>query len=633
MDEIAATAFYAAPVPLMVVTGDQCAEPVVLLVSDRLKAMLGEGGQATVEGLPLGRVFRDVSSAALLSEIRQFGSASAVITTPAGERCEVGITASKAGRVGPGQLMVLGLEWPQARESRERDLRRSEKRLKDIVDNIDALLYLKSLDGRYVFVNASFEQLLGLSRAEVVGRTDLDLWPSAIASEYMANDDRVIRAGESMQFEETIAKASGSSGVWLSLKFPIYGEDGAIQGVGGFSTDFSDRNHAEAMIRAAKEEAERANLAKSEFLSRMSHELRTPLNSIIGFGQLLQLAELPRDAFDSAGQILRAGRHLLTLINEVLEISRIEAGPPATSMEPVHACDPLHEAIELVRPLAAAAQIDLSCDMHAILFTFVSADYQRLKQVLLNVLMNAIKYNAQHGSIVVTAETAGEKLRYRVMDSGRGMSESDIERIFLPFERLDAGSSNIEGTGLGLALSKSFMEAMNGSIGVERSVKGRGSVFFVEVELARNVDHASGLVRSIEAHAVSTVAALDPISIVYIEDNLTNVELVERILQMQESAVVIPAAQGRLGIELAALHQPDLILLDLHLPDIDGEEVLRRLKSLPKTRDIPVVIVSADATSGRPEYLRDLGAADYISKPLDVTSFIQRIHKAVDDHA
>ncbi len=252
----------------------------------------------------------------------------------------------------PQLVLVQASELVHRREM-ERALRESEQRARDLVDNVDALIYIKSADGRYLLINRHFEEVFNVRRDDPGVKTNYDIVPPETAALYTANDRRVLEAGTPIHFEEP--KSDGDDGTWLSLKFPLFDEDGQPYAVAGISTDITERKTAEAAVRQAKDEAERANRAKSEFLSRMSHELRTPLNSILGFGQLLQLEALPESAGDSVDRIVNAGRHLLALINEVLEISRIEAGGQPLLVEPVHCCGPLTEAFDLVRPSRPSA--------------------------------------------------------------------------------------------------------------------------------------------------------------------------------------------------------------------------------------------------------------------------------------
>jgi CheY-like chemotaxis protein/anti-sigma regulatory factor (Ser/Thr protein kinase) len=361
----------------------------------------------------------------------------------------------------------------------------------------------------------------------------------------------------------------------------------------------------------------------------MSHELRTPLNSILGFGQLLQLERLSPNATDCVDRIVNAGRHLLALINEVLEISRIEAGRQPLQVEPVHCCGPLTEAVDLVRPLAAGRDIALEQDLHAGLFGFVLADYQRLKQVLLNVLTNAVKYNRPGGTVRIVLQSMPDgRLRYRFSDTGRGIAPEDIERAFLPFERLDADSTDAEGSGLGLALSKGLIEAMGGAIGIERSARGEGSVFYVDLPLTDNPHDDAGFLFKPE-HTPFPRRIERGGRVLYIEDNLANYDLVRKVFDRLGGLDLMSAMQGQIGIELAAEHQPDLILLDLHLPDIDGEEVLRRLRADERTRDIPVIILSADATPAQAERLKARGAEEYLTKPLELAGFVDAVERAL----
>ncbi len=376
--------------------------------------------------------------------------------------------------------------------------------------------------------------------------------------------------------------------------------------------------------RRAETEAESANRAKSEFLSRMSHELRTPLNSILGFGQLLELEGVSAGQRESVEHIVRAGRHLLGLIDEVLDISRIEAGRMRLSLEPVGLHDLVRSAMDLVQPLATARGIALRVDplpaeQH------VHADRQRLQQVLLNLLSNAVKYTPPGGTATVSVVPAGERIELRVTDTGVGIAADKLERLFTPFDRLGAEASGTEGTGLGLTLSKHLVEAMGGVLTVD-SRPGVGSTFSVGLPAAEApVDVA--LPRPWAPASPSAPAEATRAVVLYIEDNLANLRLVEQILARRPAVRLVSAMQGRVGRELAAQHRPQLILLDQHLPDENGDVVLQRLAEDPRTRDIPVIVLSADANPRQIQRLRELGARDYLTKPLDV----RRLLALLDD--
>ncbi|MEX0912763.1 MAG: ATP-binding protein, partial [Gemmatimonadota bacterium] len=366
-----------------------------------------------------------------------------------------------------------------------------------------------------------------------------------------------------------------------------------------------ERHEAAQAVERARAEAEAADQAKTEFIARMSHELRTPMNAILGFAQILEMDQLTSEQRESVDQILKGGRHLLLLINEVLDIARIEAGRLAISPEPVDLGDVLEQCLALVAPLAAARDITLPAKPGAS-NVFVRADRQRLVQALLNLLSNAIKYNRADGRVSIYTEAKGSRIRISVRDTGPGVSAERQSRLFKPFERLGADQSTIEGTGLGLALSKAFVEMMGGRIGLDCPSDG-GSIFWIELEADRSQ------ISEFEPESAPAVARREPSpprarqSILYIEDNLSNVKLVDRILRRRPHVDLLTAMQGSLGIELAAQHRPSLILLDLNLPDLPGEEVLLRLRAEPASRDIPVLVVSADASTAQAERLKATG--------------------------
>ena len=392
----------------------------------------------------------------------------------------------------------------------------------------------------------------------------------------------------------------------------------------------AEQERLEEGQRRAREAAEEANRSKSEFLSRMSHELRTPLNAVLGFAQLLEGEDLGNANHDSVQQIIKGGRHLLDLINEVLDITRIETGAFQLSPEPVLVSEALADVTALTAPLASQAGIHLvsgssgRCDVH------VLADRQRLNQVLLNLISNAIKYNRPGGTVSVTCEPAPDAtLRIGVHDTGAGIRPEHIDLLFTPFERLGAEHTTVEGTGIGLALSRRLAEAMGGTLDVD-TTPGQGSTFWLTLPVVEGpVDRYERLHPGVVEPA--SASGRPTRTVLYIEDNLANLRLVERILASDPTVELVAAMQGRLGVDLAREHHPALILLDLHLPDLAGDEVLRQLRDDPATRGIPVAILSADATPGQIRRLLAEGAHSYLTKPLDVTELRQLVEAVAGD--
>jgi signal transduction histidine kinase/ActR/RegA family two-component response regulator len=366
---------------------------------------------------------------------------------------------------------------------------------------------------------------------------------------------------------------------------------------------------------AAKDAALQATQAKNAFLANTSHELRTPLNSILGFAQLLEISELPEEDRDSVERILGAGRHLLALINELIDIARIEAGELSLSVEPVLLYPLVKQAVLLMEPLAADRSIAIT--QHGeVPRLAVFADRRRMSQVLVNLISNAVKYNHRGGSIMVTCQEKGDsEVAIVIADTGPGLTGDDLERVFLPFERLGAEQTGTEGTGIGLPLARALAEAMGAHLSAT-SVPGEGSAFSVVLPRAPDMDGES--VPDAGAPAAPPDPALAAISVLYIEDNPANIEVVSRYLRGRPDTTLCSVTSGQAGIEHAHNARPDLILLDLHLADIHGEEVLTELRAEPSTAAIPVVILSAEAGTSTVRRLLCKGAVAYLTKPLDL---------------
>jgi PAS domain S-box-containing protein len=510
--------------------------------------------------------------------------------------------------------------------ARERALVESEGRLQAILDNSPAVIYVKDVDGRYVFVNKQFESVIGRTRASVSGRRTTEVLPSRVAERLTENDQAVVASGDAMDIEEVVPTRDGPR-VYMSSKFPLFGVDGRIYAVCGISTDITDRKGHEEQLKLARFEAERANRAKSEFLSRMSHDLRTPLNAVLGFAQLLDLDSLSGDQRDAVKQILKGGAHLLDLINEVLEIARIEAGHLSLSPEPVRVDEALSEAVALVRSMAAARAITI--DVAPPTHLCVHADRQRLQQVLLNLLSNAVKYDREGGTMTISVASPEEnRCRISVSDTGQGIPRRKLHLLFNAFERLGAESTGTEGTGLGLVVAKSLIEAMNGEIGVS-SVVGSGSTFWIELPITEEPEAAvAHMAPPTPARATTPAAAAG--TLLYIEDNAANVSLLERVMARRPQMRMVHKANGADGIEAAMTVRPDIIFLDMHLPDMHGEEVLRQLNASPVTAHVPVYVLSADAMPSNVKRVLAGGAVAYLTKPLDVVRVLKVIDEAME---
>jgi PAS domain S-box-containing protein len=496
----------------------------------------------------------------------------------------------------------------------------SKDYINNIIRSMGEALIVTGPDRKIRTVNQETITMLGYSEEELLGQ------PAALVLNSNGPDAGIVG---SSGVELVYRTKSGAAIPVLFSSSPMHGEDGGDAGQVWLAQDITERKLAEAQLREAKQQAEAANQAKSEFLSRTSHELRTPLNAILGFSQLLETVELEEDDRESLQQIMKAGRHLLRLINEVLDIAGIESGRRSLSVEPVRIGDIAREALDMTRGLALARNIEIRMNLGAREHLYMMADRQRLRQVLLNLLSNAVKYNRESGSITLNCEEQIEGMvRISVCDTGFGIPPEGLAKLFVPFERLEAAAAGIEGTGLGLACSKIFVEAMEGVMGVD-SVAGEGSVFWFELRPAAiPSEEPEDEPESTSGCAVDGLHAIGGVhqaTVLYIEDNMANLKLVKRILSRYRQIEFLSATRGEDGVRLARESCPDLILLDLHLPDFWGDEVLRVLREDPATRQIPVVMLSADATQHQIDRLLAAGAHSYMTKPIDCQRLIETV--------
>lgn len=509
--------------------------------------------------------------------------------------------------------------------------------LRRVLSSVGDGVVVADAKGKFLVFNPAAEKLLGLGAADVgpekwsetygifypdkITPVPSDLLPLA----------RAVRGEETDSIDLYVRRPDREQGNWISCTSrPLKREDGTLEGGVVVIRDIEFRKRSEWLLETAKEQAEASNRAKSDFLSRMSHELRTPLNAILGFAQVLQMGQLGGRPRECVEQILKAGKHLLGLIDEVLDISRIEAGRMALSPEPVQVAELVNQVLDMVRPIAEAAAIQVlereAIDEHC----YVIADRQRLQQVLLNLLSNAVKYNRECGRAEVYCQKLDSgRVRINVADTGPGISVEHQQRLFTPFERLDAERTPIQGTGLGLALSKRLVESMGGALRLESEI-GHGSIFYVELP------PAEAPVERLQREAPGSLACAVEAqgrrgTVLYVEDNVSNVRLMEHVFGYLPGVRLLVAMQGRMGLDLAVEHMPDLIFLDLHLPDVSGDQVLLQLRQHPSTRHIPVVMVSADATPGQIRRLLEAGATDYVTKPVDIEKLLKILGSHLTD--
>ena len=407
---------------------------------------------------------------------------------------------------------------------------------------------------------------------------------------------------------------------------PIFDkEDGQLISRDGVIIDFSERKAAEEALEQAKLEADAANRAKTDFLSSMSHELRTPMNAVLGFTQLLEMDSDDSQVLKTATEIRSAGEHLLNLINEVLHLAKIEAGKITLSMEPVTLNKALTECVKLTIPLAENRGIKLYDEITETSNYNINADYTRFKEVMLNLLSNAVKYNKENGSVFISCQPVGENLlRFSVRDTGQGIPPEKQKELFKPFNRLDKEASDVEGTGIGLVITKNLVELMGGTMGVD-SEPGQGCTFWVELERAVAFEEKLRQIVVETPERRNRESAEAPQTILYIEDNRANLLLMKRIVEKKTPHEFISAADGLEGLDLAMASLPDLILLDITLPTMDGFEVFRELRSHDATKSIPVLAVSANAMDSDIQKYKEAGFTDYVTKPIDVRVLLEKV--------
>ena len=530
-----------------------------------------------------------------------------------------------------------------ARKEIEADQKQLAQRLRDqqfytrslFESNIDALMTTDP-SGIITDVNKQMEALTGCTRDELIGAPFKSCFTDPDQAE--ASIKLVLSEKKVTDYELTARARDGKETVVSYNATTFYDRDRRLQGVFAAARDVTERKRLDQVLQeknveleSARSVAEKANLAKSEFLSSMSHELRSPLNAIIGFAQLMESGSpLPTpDQKASIDQILKAGWYLLELINEILDLALIESGRLSLSLEPMSLVDVMLECQAMIEPQAQKSGIRVSFPRFEIPY-FVNADRTRLKQVLINLLSNAIKYNRAQGAVEVTCgASAAKRMRVSVQDTGEGLSPEKLAHLFQPFNRLGQEASAEEGTGIGLVVSKRLVELMGGEIGVESTV-GKGSVFWIELNLAAEPQPVVGAAEPLPPTQARVQHGAALRTLLYVEDNRANMQLVEQLIARRPDMRLLSAGDGTRGIALARTHQPEVILMDINLPGISGIQALKILREDPATAHIPVLAISANAMPHDIKKGLEAGFFRYLTKPINVNEFTDALDMALE---
>jgi PAS domain S-box-containing protein len=528
-------------------------------------------------------------------------------------------------------------------------IEQSELRHSAMISNISDVIGIMGVDGVMSYKSPNIEHSFGWKPEDLIGTNGwLTVHPDD--QEWLQNEFAdLLHVPNSAKTVEYRYLCKDGSYKPIELTATNLVGNSVIEGILLNYHDITERKKTEAEIVKSKLVAEQANLAKSEFLSRMSHELRTPMNSILGFAQLMNMAELTPNFKKNVNHIINSGKHLLNLINEVLDISSIEAGKISLTVESIEVKSVILEILDVVQLQASLKNISIELIDSPVNDIHLQADRQRLRQVILNLVSNAIKYNRNGGfvKIKIEAKTTNEEgittIRISVIDNGIGISKMNIKKLFLPFERIGAERTETEGTGLGLSVAKKLIEAMGGTVGVCSTID-KGSEFWIElsevmmVKQQTNIHTAGNITNQTQEEAdlanqlnnASSSESEARSSILYIEDNLSNTDLIIGIIESQRPSIeLFTSIYGKPAVELAIAHKPSIILLDLDLPDIHGSVVLADLMENEETMHIPIVIVSADAMANQIENLIHLGAKEYLTKPINVVAFLETIDRYI----
>jgi len=535
----------------------------------------------------------------------------------------------------PFQYIAIRTEITEQKRTEKR-LSQERHFLKGLLDALGDGVYVLNEKGLCTFANPQAEKLLNWSMAELRGKVIHNLihskdgdgntvLPHQCPIMLTVSENKVYRSED-----EVFTRRGGEQFPVSVVSVPMLQKEKYIGSVSIFK-DIREQKQREKQLTEATQQAKEANHAKSDFLSRMSHELRTPMNAILGFGQLLELNEdIDEDDKEYIDEILKAGAHLLKLINEVLDLSKIEAGRIDLSIESVDSNEVIQECVALTAPLADERGISIHYTTQEESPLLISSDRTRLKQIMVNLLSNAIKYNNENGEVRIEVFLLDNNFcRIKVSDNGIGMPKARLGELFSPFSRLVADPEEIQGTGIGLVISRQLAEAMNGQLNFD-SQEGIGSAFWVDLPSASSLSHErdpSEIEDVVDINNTDQDELSSNATILYIEDNPANLKLVERVIRKIPEYTLITSLDSRLGIELAEKEKPDLVLLDIHMPGLTGIDVIQILKKETHFSDTPFIAISANAMQSDIDKAYEAGFDAYLTKPLDIDLFLKTLKK------
>ncbi|NGZ29294.1 MAG: response regulator [Magnetococcales bacterium] len=526
-------------------------------------------------------------------------------------------------------VAVLFMKGQQANN----ELLDSERRLNNILDNTVSVVFMKDLYGRYMFINRRYGELFNITNKGVQGKTDYDIFPAELAAKFQANDRMALASPSPIMFDEAVPQEDGIH-TYLSIKFSLNDTDGRPYAVCGIATDITDRKQMEEALRQAKESAEAANQAKSEFLAAMSHEIRTPMNVVIGMGDILLESGLSEEQQHYVKKQLKAGNSLLELINQILDLSKIEAGHLCIMEEPLSLAEIVYEVTELLRVIAQGKGLELECRLEETVPPWILGDRLRLKQILFNVLGNSIKFTERgHVRLTIQVEEENASHLYLIVeDSGIGIRQEQLENIFGVFTQADSSvTRRYGGTGLGLAICRKLMDLMGGTIQVESQV-GKGSRFRLVLPLRKASSPTQVVVPETPPPPVVECLSRRPMRILLVEDAEDNQILIQTFLKTTPHRLTM-AGNGEVAVVLVLMDSFDLVLMDVQMPIMDGYAATRAIRQWEAANNrprLPIVALTAHALEGEAERSKEAGCDMCVTKPVRKQRLLEVIQKFAD---